>query len=136
MCRIFHCVEVIEVAEEFVEAVDSGQELIQIAEMVLPELAGGVALRFERGSDGASLCGNPDFGTSLADRGHACANRKFTHDEVRQPGRATGLGVIVSEQHSLLGHLVEVRRSPSHHSALIFADVPLADVYYLYEQSR
>src|SRR5438046_10313845 len=95
MCRIFHCVEVIEVAEELVEAVDSGQEFIQIAEVVLPELAGRVALRFERGSDGASLCGNPDFGTRLADRGHACANRKFTHDEVRATRRATGRSVLI-----------------------------------------
>src|SRR5436190_11533140 len=97
MRRIFHCVEVIEVAEEFVEPMDSGQKLIEVAQVVLPELAGRVALRFERGSDGASLCGNPDFGTRLADRGHASANRKLTHDEVGAPRRATGLGVIVGK---------------------------------------
>src|SRR5438093_6350159 len=97
MRRIFHCVEVIEIAEELVEAVDSGQEFIQIAEVVLPELAGRVALRFERGSDGASLRRNPDFGTRLADRGHACANRKLAHDEVGPTRRATRLGVIVSK---------------------------------------
>src|SRR5436190_5794789 len=102
MRRIFHCVEVIEVAEEFVEPMDSGQKLIEVAQVVLPELAGRVALRFERGSDGASLCGNPDFGTCLSDRGHASANRKFAHDEVRPTRRATGFGIIVSEQHSFL----------------------------------
>src|SRR6266480_7722793 len=109
MCRIFHCVEVIEVAEEFIEAVDSGQEFIQIAEVVLPELAGRIALRFERGSDGASLCRYTDFGTRLADRGHASANRKFAHDEVCATRRATCLGVIVGEQHSLLSYIVVVR---------------------------
>src|SRR6266536_4547445 len=128
MCRIFHCVEVVEVAKKFVETVDSGQELIEIAEMVLAELAGGVALRFERGSDSASLSWYADFGTSLADRGHACANRKLTHDEVRASRRATGLGVIVGEQHAFLGKPVEVRRPPGHHATMVGADVPHADI--------
>src|SRR5438552_12648779 len=107
MRRIFHRVEVIEVAEEFIEPMDSGQELIEIAEMVLAELAGRVALRFERGSYGASLSWYADLGTRLADRGHARANRKFAHDEVRPTRRATCLSVIVSEQHSILSHLIE-----------------------------
>src|SRR5438477_12503685 len=104
MRRIFHCVEVIEVAEEFVEAVDGRQELIEIAEMVLAELAGGIALRFERRGYRASLRWDPDLGTGLADRGHACANRKLTHDEVCATRRATGLAVIVGAQHAFLGH--------------------------------
>ena len=41
--RVFHGVEVIEVAEELVEAVDGGQELVEIAEVVLAELARDVA---------------------------------------------------------------------------------------------
>src|SRR5437762_8940160 len=97
MRRIFHCVEVIEVAEEFIEAVDSWQEFIQIAEVVLPELAGRIALRFKRGGNRASLSWYSDLGTSLADRGHACANRKLTHEEVCAPRRAACLGVIVGE---------------------------------------
>ena len=55
MRRVFHRIEVIEVAEELVEAVDGGQEFIPVAEMVLAELAGGIALRFKRGGNGASL---------------------------------------------------------------------------------
>ena len=55
MRRVFHRVEVIEVAEELVEAVDGRQELVAVAEVVLAELAGGVALRFERGGDGAGF---------------------------------------------------------------------------------
>src|SRR5438094_6814348 len=99
MRRIFHRIEVIEVAKKFIEPVDSGQELIEIAEMVLAELAGGVALRFERGSDSASLSWYAHLGSRLADRGHARANRKLAHDEVRPTRRATCLSVIVSEQH-------------------------------------
>ena len=55
MRRVFHRVEVIEVAEEFVEPMDSGQEFIEIAEVILAELASGVALRFERGGDRAGF---------------------------------------------------------------------------------
>ncbi len=55
MRRVLHRIEVIEIAEELVEAVDGRQELVEIAQMVLAELAGGVALRFERSGDGDSL---------------------------------------------------------------------------------
>src|SRR6476659_9016603 len=41
MAGIFHRVEVIEIAEELVEAVHRRQELVLVAEMVLAELAGG-----------------------------------------------------------------------------------------------
>ena len=48
-------VEVVEVPEELVEAVRGGQELVAVAEVVLAELARGVALRFQRGRDGRVL---------------------------------------------------------------------------------
>ena len=41
--RLFLGVEVVEVAEELVEAVHGRQVLVAVAEMVLAELAGGVA---------------------------------------------------------------------------------------------
>ena len=41
--RLFLGVEMIEVAEEFIEPVDGRQGLVAVADMVLPELAGGVA---------------------------------------------------------------------------------------------
>ena len=52
---VFHRVEVIQVAEELVEAVDGGQELVEVAEVVLAELARGVAQVLERGGDRAGL---------------------------------------------------------------------------------
>ena len=44
-------VEVIQVAEELVEAVHRGQVLVAVAEVVLAELASGVALRLQRRRD-------------------------------------------------------------------------------------
>src|SRR5882724_4242990 len=97
MRRVFHRVEVIKISEELVEAVDGRQELIQIAEMVLAELAGSIALRFKRGSNCASLSWYADLGTRLADRGHAGTDGQLAHDEVCATCRATGLSVIVGE---------------------------------------
>ena len=59
MGRVFHRIEVIQIAEEFVEAVDGGQELIEIAQMVLAELAGGIAHGLERRGDGQASAGMP-----------------------------------------------------------------------------
>ena len=128
MRRIFHRVEVIEVAEELVEAVDGGQELIEIAQMVLAELAGGVALRFERGGNGAGFRRDADLGPRLADRGHAGADGQLAHDEVGATRRATRFRVVVGEEHAFLGHLIEGGRSAGHHAAMVGADVPHADV--------
>src|SRR6266568_7511276 len=128
MRRVFHGVQVIEVAEELVEAVDGGQKLIEITEVVLAELASGVALRFERSSNRASLSWQPGFSARLPDRGHAGATGQFAGNEVRPARGATRLGVVVSEQHPLLGELVEVRRLAGHQATMVGADVPHADV--------
>jgi hypothetical protein len=42
------CVQVVEVAEELVEAVNRRQEFVAVAEMVLAELSGRVALRLKQ----------------------------------------------------------------------------------------
>ena len=75
MRGIFHGIEVIEVAEELIEAVDGRQKLIEVAEVVLAELAGGVPHRLQDGGDGAGLGGEPGLGSSLADGGHSGTNR-------------------------------------------------------------
>ena len=52
MLRLLLGVEVVERAEELVEAVRRGQMFVAVAEMVLAELAGDVALRLEQLGDG------------------------------------------------------------------------------------
>ena len=128
MAGVFHRVEVIEVAEELVEAVHRRQELVAVAQVVLAELAGGVAHRLERGGDGHRLRRQADGGAGLADGGHAGADRQLAGDEVGAARRAARLGVVVGEQHALGGDLVEVRRAARHHAAVVGADVPDADV--------
>src|SRR5438034_8895487 len=93
VCRVFHRIEVIKIPEELVEPMDGGQKLIEIPEVILPELTSRVALRLQRGSDRASLRRYADFGSRLADRRHASADRQFAHDEVRATRGATRLSV-------------------------------------------
>jgi hypothetical protein len=133
MRRVFHRVQVIEVAEEFIEPVDGGQELILVAKMIFAELAGGVALRFECSGNGAGFSGQSHRRTRLSDRGHAGADRQLAGDEVRATRCAACLGVVVREQHPFFGDLVEVRRLPGHHAPVIGADVPHADIVAHYD---
>jgi hypothetical protein len=60
-------IQVIEVAEELVEAVVARQMLVAVAQMVLAELAGGVALGFEQFGDGWIFSAQPFFGAGHAD---------------------------------------------------------------------
>jgi len=59
---------VVQIPEELVEAVHRRQELVQVAEVVLPELSRGVALRLEGRGERARLRRNADIGTGLSDR--------------------------------------------------------------------
>ena len=76
MLRLLLGVEVIEVAEELVEAVHRRQELVAVAEMVLAELAGGVAERLERLGDGDVLGLQAERRARQADLGQAGAQRR------------------------------------------------------------
>jgi hypothetical protein len=128
MRGIFHRLEVIEVTEELVEAEDSRQELIEVAEMVLTELTRGITHGLEHRSNGHRLWGYTDWRTGLADRGQTRADRELAGDEVSAAGRAACLGVVVSEVHALSGELVEVRRPICHHALVVGANIPDANV--------
>src|SRR5947199_10460678 len=106
MRRIFHGIEMIQIAKELVEAVDGWQELILVAQMVLAKLASGIAHGLEDRGDGHGLSRASDGSARLADGGHSRAERKLTGDEVRAARRATRLGVIVGGQHTCIRELV------------------------------
>jgi len=53
---------------------------------------------------------------------------KLAGDEVGAARRAARLGVIIGKQHAFGGELVEVRRPPGHHAAVVGPDIPHADV--------
>ena len=112
--RLLLGVEVVEVAEELVEAVHGRQILVEIAQMVLAELAGGVTLVLEelRNRHGLSL--EADRCGWDADLGQAGAIDALPGDEGRAAGGAGLLTVGVGEHHAFLGEPVDVGRVVAH----------------------
>src|SRR5215472_13946088 len=107
---IRHGIEVVQITEEFIEAMKCRQVFVQIAEMILAKLSRGVALRFERSCDRAGLCRHANFGTGLTNGRQSCAQGYFASDEGGPAGRTAGFRIVVSEQHALRSQLVEVGR--------------------------
>ena len=101
MTRILHRVEVIQVPEEFIEAVDRGQELVQIAQVILPELAGRIAHRLQHRRDRGCLFRHADRRPRLPDCRQTGADRDLAGDEVGASRRAARLGVVVGEARAL-----------------------------------
>ena len=126
--RLFLGVEVIEIAEELVEAVQRRQILVLVAEVVLAELAGGVAERLEQFGDRRIFRLQADIGAGHADLGQPGADRVLAGDERGAAGRAALLAVVVGEGHALVGDAVDVGRAVAHLAAAVVADVPPADV--------
>ena len=121
-------VEVVEVAEELVEAVGRRQELVAVAEVVLAELPGAVAPRLEGGGDGGVLGAQPDVGARHAHLGQPGAVGVLAGDERRPPGGAALLAVVVGEAGALGGDPVDVRGAVAHQPVAVAAEVADADV--------
>ena len=126
--RLLLGIEVIEVAEELVEAVHGRQEVVAVAEVVLAELAGDVALRLQEVGDGRVLLRQPLRRARQADFQQAGADRRLAGDEGGAPRRARLLAVVVGEDRAFAGDAVDVGRAVAHHAAIVGADVPQPDV--------
>src|SRR5262249_46301527 len=126
--RFFLGVQVIEVAEKLIEAMVGGQELVLVAQMVLAELTGDVALRLQQLGDGAVVRPQSLIRTWQADLRQASADGRLAGDKCRASGRATLLAIPVGEQSPFLGQPVDVRRAISHHAVVVRTQVEPPDV--------
>ena len=126
--RLFLRVQVVEVAEELVEAVHRGQVLVAIALVVLAELPGGVARALQHGGHGHVGLLPTLGGARQPDLGHAAAHRHRTADEGGAASGAALLRVVVREAHAFIRDAIDVGRLVAHHAAAVVADVPGADV--------
>ena len=126
--RIGHRVEVVQISEELIEAVHGREILVQVTEVVLAELPGGIALCLQGGGERHGLRRYADVGPSLTYGRQSSADRQFAGDEVRPTRRATGFGIVVGEPHPFGRKPVEVRRLPRHNALVICADVKPADI--------
>ena len=126
--RLFLGVEVVEIAVELVEAVVGRQHRVEIAEVVLAELAGRVALVLERRGDGDDLLVHADRRAGNADLGQAGAIDALPGDEGRAARGAGLFAVGIGEHHAFLGDAVDVGRLIAHQAVRIAAQVRDADV--------
>ena len=125
---LFLGVQVIQVAEELVEAMHRRQVLVAIAEVVLAELAGGVPETLEDLRDRRVLRFDPQRGAGHADFGEAGADRLLAGEEGGTAGGAALLAVEVGEHRALAGDAVDVRRAVPHEAVVVAADIEPADV--------
>ena len=126
--RLFLGVEMVEIAEELVEAMHGRQILVAVAEMVLAELPGGVAERLQGFRDTHVFGVKPDVRAGQADLGQAGPDRRLSGDERCASGGATLLAVPVGEQRAFLGDAVDVGRAVAHDAQIVGADIEPADV--------
>ncbi len=121
-------VEVIQVAVELVEAVHRRQVLVHVAEVVLAELAGGIAEGLEQFGDRRVLGGPADRRAGHADLAHPGAVHALPADERRPARGAALLTVGVGEAHAFVGDAVDVRGAIAHQAVAVATQVADPDV--------
>ena len=94
---LFLGVEMVEVAEELVETVHGREELVLVAQVVLAELAGGVAERLQQLRNGRVFRLKTDGRAGHPHLGQAGAHRVLAGDEGGAAGRTALLAVVVGE---------------------------------------
>ena len=126
--RLLLGIEVVEIAEELVEAVHRWQELVFISKMVLAELTIRVTQRLQQFGDSWVLRPDTDVRSRHANLRQASTDRILTGDERGAPSRTTLLAVIIGESRSFIADAVDVGSPIPHLPSVVVADVPPADV--------
>ncbi len=128
MLWLFLGVQVVEVAEELVEAVIGRQVLVEITEMILAVLGGHITVVLEQSGNRRVFLRQALLGARQADFQEARAKRALPRDKGRTSGGATLLAIPVGEQRAFAGDAVNVGCLVSHHAAVVGAGVHPADV--------
>ena len=105
-----------------------GSDLVAIADVVLAELAGGVAEVLEQAADRRIELAHAHRRAGEADLGQAGADAVLAGEERRAAGGAGLLAVVVQEAEAFLGDAVDVGRLVAHQAVAVGADVGDADV--------
>ena len=126
--HLLHRVQVVEIAPVLLEAVRRRQGRGVVAQVVLAELAGGVAeIEQELGERRGA---GPQIGRAAGQlrRDHARAQRIHAGEEGIAPGGAALHGDVVHEDRALVPDAVDVGRFPDHQAAVVDARLHPADV--------
>src|SRR5262245_18940480 len=126
--RFFFGIEMIQVAEKFVEAVHGWQMLIAIPQVVFAELAAGVAALLEQIGDRRRPIRDAVLGARHADGQEPGAKRVLSKNERSPAGGAALLRVGVGEQRTFRRDAIYVGRAVSHDAMVVRADVVHANI--------
>ena len=96
--------------------------------MILSELAGGIAERFQQFGDGRIFLLQSDRRAGHPHLGEARADGVLAADEARAPRGTALLRVVVGEGHPFFRDAIDVWGPIAHHATAEMADVPHADV--------
>jgi hypothetical protein len=121
-------IQMIQIAEELIEAVDGRQVVVAVAEVVLAELAGRITKRLEQLGDRRVFLLKTDRGAGHADFRQADADRVLPRDEAGAAGGTTLLRVVVGEETAFVRDAIDIGRWVTHHAVAELADVPNADI--------
>ena len=128
LLRVLAGVQVVQDAEELIETVHGRQVLVAVTQVVLAELARPITQRLEHLGQRRIFLLQADLRPGQPDRGQPHPDRVLAGDERRPACRAGRLGVVIHEDHALVGDPVDVGRRAAHHSSVVSRDVPHADV--------
>src|SRR5271170_3083557 len=126
--RLFFGVEVVEVAEKLVEAMDRRQMFVTIAKVVLAELAGSVTEILEKLRDSRILGLEAESSAGRSDLGQTSADWRLPGDEGGATGSAALLSVEVGKHRPFLGDAIEVGRAVAHDAVVVAAEIEPADI--------
>jgi hypothetical protein len=96
--------------------------------MILAELSGGVALRFQQFGYRRIFVRQSLFCCRQSDFQQSRPQRTLPGDERGAAGGAGLLSIVVGEDGALIADTIDVGRMVSHHAPVVGADVPVADV--------
>jgi len=126
--RLLFGIQVVEVAEEFMEAIGGRQHLIPITQVVLAELTRCIAQRLEQRGDGRVFRFHAFRCTGKADLSQSGPDRRLAGDECGAPGSAALLAIPVGKHRPILCDAVDVRCPVAHQALIVGADVEAPDV--------
>ena len=126
--RLLQRVQVVEHAGILVEAVDRGQVLIPVSEVVLAELVGGVTVGLEQLRKGRVLVTDARLGAGHTHLGQTDAERALACDKGRTAGCAALLAVVIREHGAFFGDAVDVRGLVPHQPMAVGADICDTDI--------
>ena len=121
-------IEVVEVSEELIESVHGGQMLIAIAEVVLAELAGGIAETLHEIPNRRILEAETKRRARRADLGEACTDRRLARNKGGASGSATLLPIEIREHRAFFGDAIDVRCLVTHDAVVVATGVEPANV--------